>query len=119
MARFGVAPASMPDYLALVGDGPGGIPGLPGWGPKSTALVLARFGHLEAIPDDPKAWGPDVRGAASLAATLARERQRALTFRTLTTLRTDLALFSSVDALAWRGPTPALSKLRRRLAIED
>ena len=118
VARFGVPPVSMPDYLALVGDGPG-VPGLPGWGPKSAALVLARFGRLEAIPDDPAAWGPGVTRAASLAATLAAERQRALTFRALTTLRTDLALFSSADDLAWRGPTPALSQLRRRLAIDD
>jgi 5'-3' exonuclease len=119
VARFGVPPASMPDYLALVGEGPGGIPGLPGWGAKSAALVLARFGHLEAIPDDPQAWGAAVRGAASLAVTLARDRRAALTYRTLMTLRTDLALFASVDELAWRGPTPALSTLRRRLAIED
>jgi len=119
VARFGVPPASIPDYLALVGDTADGFPGLSGWGAKSTATVLARYHHLEAIPDDHREWDVKVARAASLAATLARDRELALLFRRLATLRTDLSLFESVDELAWTGPTPALSGLRRRLAVED
>jgi 5'-3' exonuclease len=113
--KFGVPPASIPDYLALVGDASDGYPGLPGWGPKSTAAVLARFGHLESIPEDGKTWGVNVAGAGSLALTLARERDHAYLFRTLATLRTDIALFESVDDLEWRGPTPAFEPLAARL----
>lgn len=119
VAKFGVPPASIPDYLALVGDSSDGFPGLPGWGPKSAATVLARFGHVDAIPDDHRAWGIDVARAASLAATLARERDRARLFRQLATLRTDLPVFESIDDLEWRGPTPVLPALRRRLALDD
>jgi 5'-3' exonuclease len=119
VARFGVPPASIPDYLALVGDTSDGFPGLTGWGAKSTATVLARFGHLETIPEDHRQWDLQVARAASLAATLRRDRDLAFLFRRLATLRTDLPLFESVDELAWQGPTPALSGLRRRLAVED
>ena len=119
VARFGVPPASIPDYLALVGDASDGFPGLPGWGAKSAAAVLAKFHHLEAIPEDHRQWDVTVARAASLAATLSRDRELALLFRRLATLRTDLPLFESVDELAWQGPTPALSGLRRRLAVED
>ena len=119
VARFGVPPASIPDYLALVGDTADGFPGLKGWGPKSAATVLARFGHLEAIPADPADWGAGVARAASLAATLARDRSLALLFRDLATLRTDIDVFDSVDELEWRGPTPALPALRRRLRIDE
>jgi 5'-3' exonuclease len=119
VARFGVPPGSIPDYLALVGDAADGFPGLPGWGPKSTATVLARFGHIEAIPEDCRAWGPGVARAASLAATLARDRELALLFRDLATLRRDVPVFESVDELAWHGPTAALPGLRRRLAVDD
>jgi 5'-3' exonuclease len=115
IAKFGVGPASIPDYLALVGDASDGYPGLPGWGPKSTAAVLARFGHLEAIPEDGKAWGVNVANAGALAVTLARERDRAYLFRDLATLRTDIPLFDSVDALEWKGPTPAFEPLAARL----
>jgi 5'-3' exonuclease len=97
--KFGVPPASIPDYLALVGDSADGFPGLPGWGPKSSALVLARFGRLEAIPDDARAWGVNVANARSLAYTLKEQRDRAMLFRDLATLRTDLHLFQSVDDL--------------------
>jgi 5'-3' exonuclease len=113
--KFGVPPASIPDYLALVGDSSDGYPGLPGWGPKSTAAVLARFGHLEDIPDDPRQWSVNAANAASLAATLARERDRAYLFRTLATLRTDLPLFSSVDELKWNGPRPEFAEIGTRL----
>ena len=101
--KFGVPPESIPDYLALVGDAADGYPGLPGWGAKSSAAVLARFGHLEKIPADWRAWGVKVAGPGALAETLARERERALLFRTLATLRTDIALFEDVDELRYKG----------------
>ena len=102
--KFGVPPASIPDYLALVGDSADGFPGLQGWGPKSSAAVLAKYGHLENIPDDWRAWGVNAANPASLAATLARDRERALLFRTLATLREDLQLFETIDDLRWEGP---------------
>jgi 5'-3' exonuclease len=116
-AKFGVPPASIPDYLALVGDSADGFPGLRGWGAKSTAAVLARFGHIDDIPDDHRAWGVAVARARSLAETLSRERDRARLFRQLATLRTDVPVFDSVDELEWRGPTPALPAFRRRVAV--
>jgi 5'-3' exonuclease len=118
VAKFGVPPASIPDYLALVGDAADGFPGLPGWGSKSTATVLARFGHIDAIPDNYREWGLDVARAGSLAATLTSGRDLARLFRQLATLRTDVPVFESVDELEWRGPTPALSELRGRLAVD-
>jgi len=102
--KFGVPPASIPDYLALVGDSADGYPGLPGWGAKSTAAVLAKFSHLESIPADSRDWHVNAANASSLAAALARERERALLFRTLATLRTNIALFDDVDELQWNGP---------------
>jgi 5'-3' exonuclease len=115
MAKFGVPPASIPDYLALVGDAADGYPGLPGWGAKSTAAVLARYGHLEAIPEDWRLWHVNVVNPGALARTLIRERARALLFRTLATLRTDISRFESVDELQWKGPTPAFAPLVARL----
>lgn len=114
-AKFGVAPASIPDYLALVGDSADGYPGLPGWGAKSAAAVLARFDHLEGIPDDWRTWHVDASRPAALASTLMRDRRQALLFRTLATLRTDIPLFESVDDLRWQGPTPAFAPLASRL----
>jgi len=102
--RFGVPPASIPDYLALVGDAADGYPGLPGWGAKSAAAVLARFGHLEAIPPDFRDWHANAASPGRLAETLARERDRALLFRTLATLRTDVPVFERVDELRWTPP---------------
>ena len=99
VAKFGVPPASIPDYLALVGDAADGFPGLPGWGAKSSATVLARYGRLEAIPADARDWGVPVAQRDKLAATLQREFDNALLFRDLATLRTDIALFDDVDAL--------------------
>jgi 5'-3' exonuclease len=99
VAKFGVLPASIPDYLALVGDAADGFPGLPGWGAKSTAAVLAKYEHLEAIPDNPRDWHVNVTNPAKLAAVLQRDRDYALLFRTLATLRTDIALFDDVDEL--------------------
>ena len=115
IARFGVPPDSIPDYLALVGDSADGYPGLKGWGAKSAAAVLACYGHIENIPEDWRAWQIKVTGAAALAATLQRERDRALLFRQLATLRSDIKLFDSVDQLKWKGPTPAFTSLAERL----
>jgi 5'-3' exonuclease len=113
--KFGVPPASIPDYLALVGDAADGYPGLRGWGAKSSAAVLARFLHLESIPADHREWGVSVVNASTLAATLVKDREHALLFRTLATLRTDIALFDDVDQLRWKGPSPAFDKLGPRL----
>jgi len=113
--RFGVSPASIPDYLALVGDAADGYPGLPGWGAKSSAAILAKFVHLESIPLDSREWRVNAANASALADTLSRERERALIFRTLATLRTDIALFNNVDQLHWNGPTPAFAALAARL----
>jgi 5'-3' exonuclease len=115
VAKFGVRPESIPDYLALVGDAADGFPGLPGWGAKSAAAVLARFIHFEAIPADWHDWHVDVTSPAKLALTFARERDRAFLFRDLATLRTDIDLFRSVDELKWHGPTPAFKAMAARL----
>ena len=104
VAKFGVSPASIPDYLALVGDSADGYPGLRGWGAKSSSAVLAKYRHLEAIPDDWRTWGVNATNPAALSQTLARERDRALLFRDLATLRTGLPLFESVEQLRWTGP---------------
>jgi len=111
--KFGVPPTSIPDYLALVGDAADGYPGLPGWGAKSTAAVLARYGHLESIPADWRTWGVNATSPAALARVLTEQRERALLFRELATLRTDLDLFESVDDLQWKGPTPRSASWRR------
>ena len=113
--KFGVPPASIPDYLALVGDAADGYPGLRGWGAKSSAAVLAKFVHLESVPADHREWGVSVANGSTLAATLVKERERALLFRTLATLRTDIALFDDVDQLRWKGPSPAFDALGPRL----
>jgi 5'-3' exonuclease len=113
--KFGVSPASIPDYLALVGDAADGYPGLKGWGAKSSAAVLAKFLHLEAIPLDSREWRVNATNASALADTLSRERESALLFRTLATLRTDIALFDNVDQLRWKGPTPAFAALAAKL----
>lgn len=115
VAKFGVLPASIPDYLALVGDSADGYPGLEGWGPKSTAAVLMKYGHLESIPPDWQQWGVNATRPAALAATLMSEREHALLFRTLATLRTDIPLFDSVDALRWTGPTDGFASIAARL----
>jgi 5'-3' exonuclease len=115
VAKFGVPPASIPDYLALVGDAADGYPGLPGWGAKSTAAVLAKYGHLESIPADWREWHVNAASAGALASTLSRERDRAFLFRTLATLRTDIDLFESVDELHWKGPMPVVAPLGARI----
>jgi 5'-3' exonuclease len=106
--KFGVPPASIPDYLALVGDSADGFPGLPGWGAKSAAAVLQRYAHLEAIPDSVAAWDVHVRGAASLAAVLREQRADALLFRELATPRLDAPIPQHhPEELRWRGPDRA------------
>ena len=112
--KFGVAPESIPDYLALVGDAADGYPGLRGWGAKSAAAVLARFGHLESIPGDSRSWGVNAANPAALALTFVRERDRAFLFRDLATLRTHLPLFDSVEDLYWKGPTAEFAPLAAR-----
>ena len=102
--KFGVPPSSIPDWLALVGDNADGYPGLPGWGARSAAIVLARYQHLEHIPKLATEWDVSVRGAMRLAATLVEQRERVLLFRELATLRTDAPIGTDVDALRWMGP---------------
>ncbi len=101
--KFGVAPASIPDWLALVGDSTDGIPGIPRWGAVSTAKLLAEYGHIEQIPDDPETWTIKVRGAAALAENLNTRRNEAQLYKQLATLRTDVPLEESVADLEWRG----------------
>ncbi|AFL90560.1 5'-3' exonuclease (including N-terminal domain of PolI) [Terriglobus roseus DSM 18391] len=115
VAKFGVKPESIPDYLALVGDAADGFPGLRGWGAKGAAAVLAKYSHFEAIPEDPLQWGVSVSNPRGLNATLRAEWANALLFRDLATLRAHLPLFENVDSLKWRGPTPAFEALGRRM----
>jgi 5'-3' exonuclease len=115
IAKFGVPPASIPDYLALVGDAADGYPGLPGWGAKSTAAVLAKYGRIESIPASCSDWNLNVANAATLADTLVRQREQAVLFRTLATLKTDIPLFKKVDELSWAGPTPGFEEIGRLL----
>ena len=106
VAKFGVAPASIPDYLALVGDSSDGFPGLPGWGSKSAGAVLARWGHIEAIPASALDWEVPVRNASRLAATLDQQRADALLYRRLATLNRDARIddvTATLDDLAWAG----------------
>ncbi len=104
IAKFGVAPESIPDYLGLVGDTADGFPGLAGWGAKSTATVLARYGHIEAIPDVVDNWDVKVRGAKKLADTLARDREDAMLFRKIATIVYEIEGTGNVDDIEWRGP---------------
>lgn len=99
----GVAPASIPDFLALTGDSADGIPGVPGFGTKTAATLLSHYGHLEAIPDDPAAWAVKVRGAPRLAQTLAERREDALLYRRLATVVTDVPLREDLEALRFKG----------------
>lgn len=104
IAKFGVPPESIPDYLGLVGDTADGFPGLAGWGAKSASVVLARYGHIEDIPLEPGKWDVSVRGAAKLAKTLADHYEDALLFRTIATIAYDAPTVGSVDELEWQGP---------------
>lgn len=119
--RFGVGPLSIPDLLALVGDSADGYPGLPGWGAKSAAAVLSRWGHIDAIPADHARWEAPVRGAARLSTVLEAGRDLAERFRVLATLRTDApgVLEGGADALRWRGPEPGFAAAAERLGAPD
>jgi 5'-3' exonuclease len=116
-AKFGVAPRSIPDWLALVGDAADGYPGLPGWGARTAAAVLARYGAIEAIPAAAAHWEVAVRGAERLAATLAERRAEALLYKRLATLREDVPLREALDDLAWRGPRPELRAFCERIGF--
>jgi 5'-3' exonuclease len=122
-AKYGVAPRSIPDWLALVGDSADGFPGLAGWGKRSASAVLAHYGTFDAVPDDLADWDPavrkGVRGAAALAARLAAERDRAELFRDLATLRLDPDLLDQVSSLRWRGPTDGFDEVCRLLRDPD
>jgi len=117
VARFGVGPASIPDYLALVGDSADGYPGIPGWGEKASGALLGRYAHLERIPAKATDWTVPVRGAARLSAVLEENRLLALLFRTLATLRTDVPVFNAVEDLRWRGPRPEFEQVAQRLRV--
>ena len=109
ISKFGVEPSSIPDYLALVGDSSDGYPGLPGWGAKSAAGVLAKFGHIEGIPPSVLDWELDLRGASRLAATLAERRDEAILYRTLAVLKRDCDLGATtrtLEDLEWHGVPP-------------
>jgi 5'-3' exonuclease len=113
--KYGVAPESIPDWLALVGDNADGFPGLPGWGARSAATVLARYRHLEDIPKQAAQWDVSMRGTERLAATLVEQWERALLFRRLATLRADAPIGVDVDGLRWRGPRPEFADWAQRL----
>ena len=108
--KFGVPPESIPDYLALVGDSADGFPGLPGWGAKSAAAVLARYGHITEVPLDPGQWDVEVRGAGRLAASLRDGLDDALLFRRMATVDLDAPVSAGVDDLAWAGPVPGFDE---------
>ncbi|HEY7303263.1 MAG TPA: 5'-3' exonuclease H3TH domain-containing protein [Bryobacteraceae bacterium] len=113
--KFGVAPRSIPDYLALVGDSADGYPGLPGWGSISSAAILAKYSHLELIPRDWREWHVNAANASALAYTFSQPVRPSLLFRRLATLQTDIVLFEDVEQLRWSGPTPAFATLEPRL----
>jgi 5'-3' exonuclease len=119
VAKFGVAPRSIADYLALVGDSADGFPGIPGWGQKSAAAVLSRYIHLEDIPKDWRQWGVPVRSSEKLAGSLFEAWADALLFRTLATLRLDVPVFDSVDELRWHGPRSTFAATAEKLNAAD
>jgi 5'-3' exonuclease len=117
--KFGVGPESIPDWLALVGDSADGFPGIAGWGAKSAAAILARWGHLEQIPAEPLEWDAGVRGAAKLNAALRAGYDHALLFRRIATIERDAPVSASVDELAWTGPTDAFPELCERIGAPE
>jgi 5'-3' exonuclease len=119
VAKFGVAPRSIPDYLAVVGDSADGFPGLPGWGQKAAAAVLSQYPRLEDIPKDWREWHPSIRKARSLSESLVAGWDDAVLFRTLATLRLDVPVFDSVDDLRWKGPLPEFDEYCQRLKSPD
>lgn len=117
--KFGVTPESIPDYLAVVGDSADGFPGVSGWGPKSAALALSRYHHLETIPKDWRSWHSSIRGAERLARSLFSSWSDALLFKTLATLRLDVPVFESVDELEWTGPAEDFEALCNQMKSAD
>jgi 5'-3' exonuclease len=115
IAKFGIRPSSIPDYLAVVGDSADGYPGIPGWGSKAAAAVFSRYRHLEDIPKDWRRWDPTVRRARPLAEALFAAWGDAVLFRTLATLRVDVPVFKSIDDLQWRGPAKDFKRTSERL----
>ena len=119
IAKFGVKPESIPDYLAVVGDSADGFPGVPGWGAKTAALILSRYEHLESIPKDWREWHPSIRSAQRLATTLFGSWSDALLFRTLATLRLDVPVFDTVDDLRWNGPRSNFEEQCRQMSSPE
>jgi len=115
IAKFGVRPQSIPDYLGLVGDSSDGFPGVKGWGAKSAAAVLAHYGHIEDIPDEARAWDVDLRGKDKLATTLKENRDLAMLCKDLATLRVDDKLIADVDELEWHGPNENFAAICEQL----
>jgi 5'-3' exonuclease len=117
--KYGVAPVSIPDWLALVGDAADGIPGVPAWGPKSSSAVLSKYHHLEAIPTRLEDWEVQVRGARRLLEKLTVHREQAFLYRRLTRLRFDVPLTESLDDLRWKGPQESFEQLCQELGVGD
>ncbi|MGD1076777.1 MAG: 5'-3' exonuclease H3TH domain-containing protein [Candidatus Sulfotelmatobacter sp.] len=119
VAKFGVKPQSIPDFLAVVGDTADGFPGVAGWGPKAGALVLSQYPHFESIPKDWRQWHPSIRKARLLSESLFSAWNDALLFRTLATLRVDVPLFGMVEDLRWKGPAPRFKDYCQRMKSAD
>jgi 5'-3' exonuclease len=119
VAKFGVSPGSIPDYLAVVGDSADGFPGVSGWGQKAAALALSQYPHLENIPKDWRAWHPSIRKARLLSESLFHAWNDALLFRTLATLRLDVPVFDTVEDLRWQGPRPIFEEQCQRMKSPD
>src|SRR5205807_1504071 len=115
VAKFGVQPQSIPDYLAVVGDSADGFPGVAGWGPKAAALTLSQYPHFEDIPKDWRQWHPSIRRARALSESLFGTWTDALLFRTLATLRLDVPVFDTVEDLRWKGPSSSFEGYCRRM----
>ncbi|MBV9508318.1 MAG: flap endonuclease [Acidobacteriia bacterium] len=118
-AKFGVKPESIPDYLAVVGDAADGFPGVPAWGEKAAAAALSRYGHLESIPKDWRAWQPGIGSARRLATSLFEMWEDALLFRTLATLRLDAPVFAFLDELQWKEPRTGFEGLCREMGVPE
>jgi 5'-3' exonuclease len=119
VAKFGIKPQSIPDFLAVVGDTADGFPGLPGWGVKAAALTLSQYPHLEGIPKDWREWHASIRRARLLSESLNSSWSEALLFRTLATLRLDVPVFENVEDLRWKGPRPGFEDYCRRMKSRD
>ncbi len=115
VAKFGVSPKSIPDYLAVVGDSADGFPGVAGWGAKAAALTFSQYTHLEDIPKDWQAWHPSIKKARLLSESLFSAWNDALLFRTLATLRLDVPVFDTVEELRWKGPRPNFGEYCQRI----